>query len=344
MPSQAGAGVVDTFLDSLTGPPAVLILEGDPGIGKTTRWLAIIDEARARGVRTLSARPTEAESKLAFTTLADLLRDVDDEIVDQLAPPQRIALDRVLQRRNTDSAPTDPAATAAALLAVVEQLARTSPLLLAIDDLQWVDRSSSHVLASTVRRLPARASAIGTLRTGRPGGDSGTWLQPRVPEALCRLVVSPMTPQQIEDLVTERLGRPVGRSTLERVQTISRGNPFFALELARSMAAHDWDPGQGLPDTLAEVVRARLGDASFEVRHALLAIASLADPTVDVVQAALKTTRERTRELLEDAERRQLIEIEGIGSVSDTRFWRVASTPQPTGSTVVPCTGDSPIA
>src|SRR5687768_1934583 len=82
VPTDSAEG--DAFLDLAQCGPAGLIVEGDAGIGKTTLWLDVIDAAQARGFRVLSARTSAAEAVMGFATVADLLADVDDDIIDSL--------------------------------------------------------------------------------------------------------------------------------------------------------------------------------------------------------------------------------------------------------------------
>src|SRR6266480_3166682 len=86
------------FLDSLAGQPQALVLEGEPGIGKTTLWLAAVEQARQRGFRVLLCRPSAAEAQLSYASLADLLADVGDPVLKSLPQPQRRAIDFVLLR------------------------------------------------------------------------------------------------------------------------------------------------------------------------------------------------------------------------------------------------------
>ena len=74
---QPELGAITQFLDSLAGQPCALILEGEPGIGKTTLWLAGVDDARQRGYRVLSRQLSAAEQHLSYGPLADLLADVE---------------------------------------------------------------------------------------------------------------------------------------------------------------------------------------------------------------------------------------------------------------------------
>ena len=75
---------------------SVLVLEGDAGIGKTTVWLHAIALAEARSLRVLSARPTEAEARLSFAGLGDLLEDVLDEVLEALEPARRRGLEAAM--------------------------------------------------------------------------------------------------------------------------------------------------------------------------------------------------------------------------------------------------------
>ncbi|MET0189641.1 MAG: ATP-binding protein, partial [Pseudonocardia sediminis] len=141
--------VVTAFLDAAARAPAALVIDGEPGIGKTTLWRAALDRAHRRGFRALTARPAEAESRMAYATVADLLADVDPADLDALPHPQRRAVDRVLLHTddgdgdgNGDGSrggTTDHRVLGAALLSVTTLLAERSPVLLALDDLQWID-------------------------------------------------------------------------------------------------------------------------------------------------------------------------------------------------------------
>lgn len=153
---------VDSFLAAARRGPAALLIEGEAGIGKTALWSAIL--SRAHGFRVLSARVTDAESVSAYTALADLLDVVDPAVWADLPDPQRHAVDQLLQHADLDAV-TDQRAVAAAFLAVLERLADDGPVLVAIDDLQWLDPSSEHVLAFTARRLVGPVGILGSVRT-----------------------------------------------------------------------------------------------------------------------------------------------------------------------------------
>jgi len=102
------------FVAAANHQPAGLLVEGEAGIGKTTLWLAALEQARARGFHALSARAWEAESVLAYGTVADLLGDVDAEVLAGLPDVQRVAVDRVLLRDISGGPLTDQQVVAAA--------------------------------------------------------------------------------------------------------------------------------------------------------------------------------------------------------------------------------------
>src|ERR1700712_5200651 len=153
-PDEARA--VNDFLDAAREGPAVLVIEGEPGIGKTTMWSAALDQARERGCSVLSARPAEVESGLAYGALTDLLTGADEQSWAELPAPQRRAVDQVLLRADPDGQETDPRAVAAACLSILERCAARSPVLVAVDDLQWLDCSSRSALLFALRRVAGR--------------------------------------------------------------------------------------------------------------------------------------------------------------------------------------------
>jgi DNA-binding CsgD family transcriptional regulator len=309
---------VTEFLGALSGGPSALVMEGEPGIGKTTLWFAAVEQARELGARVLTARPAEAESHLAYASLADLLGGIVESTWQELPGPQRLAVERVLLRAEPDGAATDRRAVGAALVSVLDRLAARTAVVLAVDDLQWVDPSSAQVLAFATRRLTGPVGVLATVRA-EAGADgaagSGTdgvaaWLRLPRPDAIRRVRVRPLSLGALHGVLIDRLGRSFTRPAIVRIQQVSRGNPFFALELARVMRPGTTGPPV-LPGTLTELVRARIGDLAPDVRLALLAAASVAEPTVELVQRALDADAEGVLALLEDAERRGVLEIDG---------------------------------
>jgi hypothetical protein len=153
---------VTHFIGSVSGGPSALILEGTAG-GKTTLWHAGVSIARARGHRVLSCRAAESEARLSYAALDDLL----DFELPHLPAPQKRALDAALLRAEIEGAPPDQRAVSVASLGVLRALAASGPVIIAIDDLQWLDVPSARVLAFAVRRLEdAPVRILVALRAG----------------------------------------------------------------------------------------------------------------------------------------------------------------------------------
>ncbi len=287
-----------------------MLIEGEPGIGKTTLWLAALEQARNRGFRVLSARVAAAESVLAYTALADLLDGVGPSAWADLPEPQRIAVDQVLLRAENGTA-TDQRAVAAAFLSVVERLTDDGPVLLAVDDLQWIDPSSMHVVAFAARRLSGPVGVLGSVRTQAGGGAGAAWLQMPRPDAVKRTRLHPLNIHDLHAAVSARLHRPFSRPTMRRIHEVSGGNPFYAIELARTIDERAPGIETSLPSTLTDVVRERIGSLDPDVHDALLAASCLASPTVELVSSATITDDDRLVGLLENAESKGIIAIDG---------------------------------
>jgi hypothetical protein len=303
---QADEQALVDFLDSALSVPSALVIVGDAGIGKTTLWLDALRRARERGFRLLTSRAAAAESVLAYTALADLLGDVDDSIWAQLPVPQRRGLDAALLRQR-DGRDTDARAVAAAFLAVIDQLAAQGPVVVAIDDLQWLDTSSANVVSFAARRLPVGAMLLCTTRSE----DAASRLQLPTPDAVRRIRVQPLTVGELHQVLMFRLGGSVTRPTLLRIHEISGGNPFYALELAREIGTRQPNNELGLPGSFGELVRTMIGRVGSDAEGALLAMASLPDPTVQLVAQATDLAPDRLVELLDEAEGHAIVAIDG---------------------------------
>ena len=302
---------ISDVLDKAGGRPAALIIEGDAGIGKTTLWLDALDRARSKDIRVLSARTSAAESVLAYATLADLMSDVDRDLWTDLPAPQRHGLaSALLIERGADALSVDQRAVGAAFLAVLDALAVDSPVLVAIDDLQWLDASSAAAVAFAARRLTDRVSLLCTARTG-PDSAPTNWLVLDHPDAVRRMRLPPLTVSELYEVLASQLGHPVGRPQMLRIHQVSGGNPFYALELAHEIDRQGSSAEVTLPDSLAAVARARINSVDDGAREALLAIASLAAPTVGAVARATGVAPERLAATLDDAETQGIVTIEG---------------------------------
>jgi DNA-binding CsgD family transcriptional regulator len=265
---------------------ALLELEGAPGVGKTTVWEEGCRLARADGRTVLSARGAGTEVRLGYAGLADLLAEVDEELLMRLPGPQRRAIEAALLRGEEEGAPPDPRAVGTGLWSVLEELARAAPLLVAIDDLQWLDPSSADALAFAVRRLSGPVGVLVATRTAE-GDVAERRLVLRDATAIERLAVGPLKTAEIERLVRDRTAAPLAAPDLDRIAALAAGNPFIAVELARTLDPGRPDAATELPAGLRELVDARLATVTPEVGEAVLYAAMLTRPDVPTVQRAL---------------------------------------------------------
>jgi AAA ATPase domain len=144
---------VSGFLDRAADGPAAFVLEGESGIGKSTLWRAAVTAARWRDLTVLSARPAEAERGLAHVGLGDLFDNVLDDVLPELLAPRRRALETALLREEGSDEPVDYRALVVAVRDVLQLLSDRRSLLVAVDDVPWLDASSSSALAFALRRL-----------------------------------------------------------------------------------------------------------------------------------------------------------------------------------------------
>jgi DNA-binding CsgD family transcriptional regulator len=264
------------FIDEAREAPAALVLEGEPGIGKSTLWRAGVDHAHTRGLHVLSSRPAEAERNLAHVGLGDLLAGVLDDVLPALTAPRRRALEIALLLEEADADAVDPRALGIATLSALQLLAEDQPVLAAIDDLQWLDASSARALAFALRRLAGSDVRLLLARRLAGGAQPSGLDQALGAENAQRMPVGPLSVGALHRFLRDRLDRPFARQTLLRIHERSGGNPFFALELAGVVDAGA-DPAQPLPvpETLEELVRARISGLPESTRKALaLAAAS----------------------------------------------------------------------
>ncbi len=282
---------VHDFLEAVPGGPIALLIEGEIGIGKTTLWREGIAEAGERGLQVLTSRPVEAEIALPFAVLGDLLGDVPDAALGRLPDPQREALEVALLRAGTKRGGLQRRAVALGVLGAIRVLAEDTPLVLAIDDAQWLDPPSADALAFAARRL--RDEPIGLLlaRRAEASEESRVELETALDsDRLTRLVIGPLDIRSLDRLLRAQLGRQFLRPALVELQRVSGGNPFFALELGRALLTRDVSPAPGeplpVPATLNELVRERLAGIPAAAREAALVVSALSRPTVELVAAA----------------------------------------------------------
>ena len=274
------------FFDTAGEGPAAVVLEGEAGIGKTTIWQAGVEAARERGLRVLTARPAEGERGLAHVVLGDLFEEVLDQVLPALSAPRRRALEAALLLDETAEQPVDPRTLGVAVRTALQALAERTPVVLAVDDIQWLDASSASALAFALRRM-ADDRVLLLLTRRLVEGAQPSELERALEESRQQLVIGPLSVGALHRFLGDRLGRTFARQTLLRIHEASGGNPFFAFELARALGA-DAGPLQPLPvpETLEELVRARLADLSVSTRAALELASALGAPSVSLLERA----------------------------------------------------------
>ena len=311
---DAELGELRAFLGEVIDGPVGLVLSGVAGIGKTSLWKAGVEEARARIGRVLTCRGVEAEASLSYAGLSDLLGEVLDEAAPSLAVPRRRALEVALLLTEPGDEALDAHAVGLAVRDVLEVVSRGGPVLVAMDDVQWLDPASAGVLQVAFRRL--RGERLGVLATvrGAHGGSLPLGLRDSLSERRLReLELGPLSVAALRHLLGERLDLHLTRSELGRVQQASGGNPFFALELGRELVRLQDKPAAGqrlrIPTSLREAVGARLAKLPEDASDVLLAVAALARPTVELVTAASDDTA-RVRAAISAAVANEIVELD----------------------------------
>ena len=315
MGREAELAGLDALVSQVREGPCGLFLEGEAGIGKTSLWREGVRRARERGVRVLSSNPGSADLSLAFAGLTDLLSEVVGEAVAVLPRPQRRALEIALLLRDPQGVSPDDRAVGTAFLACLRILAGSGPVLIAVDDVQWLDSASMRALEYAVRRL--EREPVGLLTSTRvPGGEVGGSELVRAFDGrrVERIVVGPLTMAAVYEVVRGELNVELSRRELVAVRELSGGNPFFALELTRALqrSGSRLVPGEPfpVPVNLRDLVRARLDMLPRSATATLRLAAALSQPTVSVVGLALGS-RTRAERSLHAAQEAGVIELQG---------------------------------
>src|ERR1700683_2869305 len=268
---RAERGVLDQLVGAVrAGGSRVLVVRGEPGVGKSAllEYLA----GRAAGCGVARAAGVESEMELAFAGLHQLLAPVLDHL-EGLPVPQREAL-RTAFGFSAGPAP-DRFLVGLAVLGLVSEVAAERPLICVVDDEQWLDRASMQALGFAARRLAA--DQVGLVFAARVTGAELAGL----PE----LAVEGLGEEDARALLDSALTGPVGARVRDRIVAETRGNPLALLELPRGVAPAELAGGFGLPATVSlpgrieDSFRRQLEGLPEQTRR-LLAVAA-ADPLGD---------------------------------------------------------------
>ena len=280
------------FVSSISDGAGALVLQGEAGMGKTTLWRAGVEAAEEHGTYVLRAQPAESETSLSFSGLGDLLDPVLDEALEPLAAGQRSALARALVLEEVEGPAPDAHAAGVALLNALRGLAASRRVLVAVDDVQWLDAATAGALAYAARRL--KNERVGALLARRVGLTSSVVDDLRRTGRTRDLDVGPLDPTALHAVVHAHLSVSLPRPLLAEVHQASGGNPFYALEIVRTLTRSGISVSAGrplpVPDSLQELVHGRLLALPQESREFLIAAAAHAHPTISMTETASGVT------------------------------------------------------
>jgi predicted ATPase len=140
------------------------------------------------------------------------------------------------------TSPPQPLGVSLAALNVLRTAAADVPVVVAIDDVPWLDEASARVLDFSIRRLNGdRVGFLMARRAATTHEPLPAWLASIPPDRLTRLDLGPLSMDETDALVRSRLGLNLSRAVLKRLHAISGGTPFHALELGRALQRRgDW--------------------------------------------------------------------------------------------------------
>jgi DNA-binding CsgD family transcriptional regulator len=268
---RAECHVLDRLLEAVRGGESrVLVVHGEPGVGKT----ALLDYLAARATDRLVLRVTgvQSEMELAFAGLYQLCAPLLDRL-GVLPAPRREALATAFGL--SAGPPPDRFLAGLGVLGLLSEVAAERPVLCVVDDAQWLDRASGQVLAFVARRLGA--DSVGLVFGARMAGGELAGL----PE----LAVDGLPTADARVLLASVLTGPIDAQVRDEIVAETRGNPLALLELPRVAAPADLAGGFGLPGALP--LPGRIEDSfrrqidALPAQARLLLLVAAADPTGD---------------------------------------------------------------
>jgi DNA-binding CsgD family transcriptional regulator len=258
------------------GRSAVLVVRGEPGIGKTELLRRLIAEAPGFGVTRVAG--VESEMELPFAGLHQLCAPMLGRL-GWLAEPQRRGLSVAFGLASGDR--PDPFLVALATLSLMAEAAQERPMLCVVDDAQWLDQASAQVLGFVARRLLAEPVVlVFAVRTPVPGAPAPEHLA-----GLPELRLAGLDEESARALLATVIPGPLDESVRARILAETRGHPLALLELYRGRGPADLAGGFALPDAgdlpgrIEDQYAAHLGELPAEVQRLVLLAA--ADPVGD---------------------------------------------------------------
>jgi DNA-binding CsgD family transcriptional regulator len=262
---------------------------------------------------------------LSYAGLVGLLDGIGTEVVEALPAPQARVL-RAVMRLDDSAEPIDRLSLGLATVAAVRTVAMEHPLLLAVDDCQWLDQPTARVVAFVVRRLSGTCARVAVVRTlgaapllggARPsaGDDAVDWaeeLSRAMPDGrFDQIDVGPVDPSDLSRILRRTLGWAPAWPRVVRIAELSQGNPLHALELARAFGATR--AGEELagpvPDSILDLARSRMDGLPAHVRDAIGLASVPRNPTVNLL-THLDPAALDLRDALEVAARQGIVTVD----------------------------------
>ena len=255
---------IEQLVASVALGPRFVAIRGEAGIGKTSIWRWALERHRRAGHRVLLARASEEEFQGPIVGLIDLFEHV--AIDDQLLLPDLDRFDRGHR-----------------VLSALRTLAAVTPVVVAIDDVQWLDPVTAAALRYALRRLEDEPVVVlATERTAQgTSPDART-----IPADRCEeILLGPLRIEATREVVSSVVAS-LSRPALERIHELSGGNPMYAIELARAVDLFDDPLVASVPPTLRDALSARIGAVAPDVLAVLQVAAALGPSSIDSIAAA----------------------------------------------------------
>ncbi|HKE66831.1 MAG TPA: AAA family ATPase [Micromonosporaceae bacterium] len=278
--------VLDRFLGDAMAEPRVLLIEGEAGIGKSILLDDLLETAAQHGTVVLACRPSHSEMDLSYVGLIELLAGLADEVIEALPGPQAKVIRMILRQEEPDGQ-FDRLSLYLAVAAAIRSVAALGPVLIAIDDAQWLDHPSARTLVFVVRRLAGTASRIAIVRRT---GEATDWIGDLTREVhddqVDEVRLTALGPRDLSRVFRRALGWVPAWPRTVRIAELSGGNPLHALELARAVGSvrESVDLDGSLPDSVVELARSRIAKLAPQVRSALEIAAIPHAPTLDLLR------------------------------------------------------------
>jgi DNA-binding SARP family transcriptional activator len=298
--------LVDLLAAAATGGPQLALLEGEPGIGKSTLSDALVRHAAAAGWKCTVGRSLEPDLAPSLWPWIEIVRDVVGDLAE--AVPEESPLRRLAAGDYDSGASLTAIELAGQFVALLDETV-TGPCLILLDDVHWADRATLHVLRLVLERLGSRPVMVVAAHRplafvpNSPLGDSLGGLRRAV--TTTGVTISPLDSTAVAQLMELTAGVAPSGEVADRVRNRAGGNPLFVVELARLAGEHGVADDSVLPDAIRDVVRARLAQLpsrataelevaavlgeQFDLRTAIAVSERDAESCLDALDAAIVT-------------------------------------------------------